>query len=199
MIPTMSDLSRRQALIRGLCAASTAGGWAEGLRAHASFGAVSPPVALPDMPVMYMDGTETALSSALKGQATAMQLMYTGCSATCPIQGAMFAQLQQRLVAAGSHVRLVSVSIDPRGDDRASLKSWLGRHGAQAARWTALLPKERDVPRLMDMLKGRAQGADRHTPQVYILDRQARLTYRTEDMPSVDAVMSLLRVAQSKA
>lgn len=196
---TLFDQTRRQALRRGICLTALACGGVEWSRAHVNFGAVKPGQALPAMPVTRMDGTSAPLSAALRGQVTALQLMYTGCSAVCPIQGAMFAQLQGKLAAASASIRLVSVSIDPRGDERASLKKWLDKHGAQSERWTALLPQEKDVASLMEMLKGQAQGADRHTPQVYIFDRQARLTYRTEDMPSVGAVLALLQAVDSRA
>jgi protein SCO1 len=45
------------------------------------------------------------------------------------------------------------------------------------------VPRVEDVDRLLDFVRGRAAGADRHTAQVYLFDRQARLAYRTADMP----------------
>jgi protein SCO1/2 len=193
------DPQRRLVLRTGMLAMTSAWMLPSALSAHANFGAVQPSLGLPDMRVATLDGVVMDLTSALEGSVTALQLMYTGCSATCPIQGAMFAQLQQRLASVRSSVRLVSISIDPRGDDLAALRAWLHKHGAQAGRWRALLPQAKDVDRLQDVLKGRAQGADRHTPQVYVLDRQARLMYRTEDMPSVEAVFSLLTATSVRA
>ena len=46
---------------------------------------------------------------------------------------------------------------------------------------------------LFDFLNGRAPGVDRHTPQVYVFDAQARLRYRTPDMPPASMVASLMR------
>ena len=168
-------------------------------RAHANFGPVEPRLALPEVQVIAMDGASTALKSVLAGHVTALQLMYTGCSATCPIQGAMFARLQQQLALARCPVRLVSVSIDPRGDDLKAMRAWLLKHGAQPAMWTGILPQEAGVDRLQEVLKGRSQGADRHTPQVYVIDRQARLMYRSEDLPSADALFRLLVALNDRA
>jgi protein SCO1 len=187
------DPVRRLALRKGLLMTSAFCGFPVASSAHANFGAVEPRLPLPNMKVTHMDGAVTELTSALRGSVVALQLMYTGCSATCPIQGAMFARLQGKLASIHGDVRLVSLSIDPRGDDRRGLQNWLKKHGAQGDRWTAFLPEAHDLDRLQDVLKGRATGADRHTPQVYLMDRQARLMYRTEDMPSVDALASLLK------
>jgi protein SCO1/2 len=195
----VQDQRRRHAFLQGLCGACMAWLAPASMSAHASFGPVDPREALPSMKVSTLEGASVDLASTLKGSVVALQLMYTGCSATCPIQGAMFAQLQQKLSSAHSEVQLVSISIDPRGDDPMSLRAWLRRHGANAKQWRALLPQAQDVDRLQAVLKGRSTGADRHTPQVYVLDRQGRLMYRTGDMPSADAVFSLLQAVSARA
>ena len=78
-----------------------------------------------------------ALQTLLKGHITAVQLMFTGCTATCPIQGAIFADAASQLATAGRELRLLSISIDPLGDDAQALTAWLQRYGAQPQRWGA--------------------------------------------------------------
>jgi hypothetical protein len=46
---------------------------------------------------------------------------------------------------------------------------------------------------LLDYLRGRATGVCRHTPQVYLFDRQARLRVRTVDMPSPTHVATAIQ------
>lgn len=162
-------------------------------RAHGSFGPVQPALPAPALRLTDTDGRHTALAALLKGRTTAVQLMFTGCSATCPIQGALFAQAQQRLAGGDPQLRLLSVSIDPLGDDLAALRAWLARFGAQASRWTAVLPPLADVDRWLDFLRGRAPGADRHTAQAFVFDRQARLAWRTEDMPDPGELVRLMQ------
>ena len=163
--------------------------------AHGSFGPLDPALAAPALSLQSLDGKRVELATLLRGQVTALQLMFTGCSATCPIQGAMFAEVQQRLGNDDPRLRLLSISIDPLGDDLKALRSWLAKFGAQAPRWSAALPQLRDVDRLLDTLRGRAPGADRHTAQAFVFDRQARLVYRTEDMPNpVELVRLMQRV-----
>ena len=166
-------------------------------RAHDLIGIVSPPSPAPAIEVKTLQGNVSRLGELLRGRVSALQLMFTGCSATCPISGALFADLQGRLVAAPRNLRLLSISIDPLGDDPASMQAWLRRHGAQVGRWGGALSTLSDVDRLLDFAGGRRAGVDRHTAQVYVFDAQARLCYRTAPLPppaSVAAVME--RVAK---
>ncbi len=183
-------LPRRLVLLLGAAALLRA----ERAHAHANFGPVQPEQPAPKLHVTGMDGKAFDLAAALKGQVTALQLIYTGCSATCPIQGAVFAQTQALLAAhdKGRDIRLLSVSIDPLGDDVKGLRAWLGRHGAQPQRWTAALPSVQQVDPLLNFLRGRAAGPDRHTAQAFIFDRRARLMHRTDDMPAPQSLANLL-------
>jgi protein SCO1/2 len=162
-------------------------------RAHSAFGPVQPALSAPALAVQDMAGKSVPLSSLLTGQVTAVQLMFTGCSATCPIQGAVFADAQARLAKENAGLRLLSLSIDPLGDDLPAMRAWLAKFGAQSPRWAAALPRLKDVDPLLDFLRGRAPGIDRHTAQAFVFDRRARLVYRTEDMPQPEALVTLMR------
>ncbi len=191
------DLSSARRVRRGLlgaAAALVAAPWAAGqAHAHGSFGPVQPALAAPALSLSDLNGQRVALSALLTGRVTALQLMFTGCSATCPIQGAMFADVQQRLAADDPRLRLLSVSIDPLGDDPKALRAWLAKFGAQTSRWSAALPQLKEVDLLLDFVRGRAPGVDRHTAQAFVFDRQARLVYRTEDMPNPPELVRLLK------
>jgi protein SCO1 len=188
----LSAHMRRRML--GAAAALVAVPWgAGGALAHGSFGPVQPALAAPALSLSDLNGQRVALAALLTGRVTALQLMFTGCSATCPIQGAMFADVQQRLAADDPRVRLLSVSIDPLGDDPKALRAWLAKFGAQSARWSAALPQLKEVDALLGFVRGRAPGVDRHTAQAFVFDRQARLVYRTEDMPNPQELVRLLK------
>jgi protein SCO1/2 len=166
--------------------------WAQPTAApgHDPFGPVRPPQPAPKLKFTAEDGRAFELASQLRGRITAVQLMFTGCSATCPIQGALFSTLAP-MIAARPEMQLLSLSIDPLGDSPQALAAWRARFGAQAP-WQAAVPGVKDVDRLLDFLRGRAQGVDRHTAQVYLFDRQARLAYRTADMPPARFVADLM-------
>jgi protein SCO1 len=149
--------------------------------AHEPFGPLRPAQPAPSVWLTGDDGQRFELTQRLRGRITALQLMFTGCSATCPIQGALFGAIAP-LVAGERKMQLLSVSIDPLGDSPQAVRAWLARFGAHA-NWHGAVPRVEDVDRLLDFVRGRAAGADRHTAQVYLFDRQARLAYRTADMP----------------
>jgi protein SCO1 len=184
--------TRRQMLM----SAALAGGapWlAAPAAAHAVYGPVAPPLQAPAIPVTGSDGRPQPLRAMLSGHVTAVQLMFTGCSATCPIQGAIFADAARQLHRDDPALRLLSISIDPLGDDARALAAWLGRFGPPATRWRAAVLAAKDVDPLIDFLRGRASGADRHTAQAFLFDRQARLAFRTVDMPAGADLAALMR------
>lgn len=179
-----------------LLAASTLAGRTAGVEAHASAGEVDPPLAAPRVRLFTHDGRSLLASDLLQGRVTALQLMFTGCSATCPIQGALFAELQARMQRAGggeaARLQLVSASIDPLGDDPRALAQWLDRFGG-SKHWLAAVPALKDMDLWLDGLQGRRAGVDRHTTQVFLFDRRARLVLRTVDFPSPQAVLDAMQ------
>lgn len=149
--------------------------------AHEPFGPLRPPLPAPRLWLTGGDGKRFELTERLRGRVTALQLMFTGCSATCPIQGALFGAVAP-LVNSQREMQLLSLSIDPLNDSPQAVREWLARFGAHT-HWQAAVPRIEDVDPLLDFVRGRAAGADRHTAQVCLFDRQARLAYRTADMP----------------
>lgn len=180
---------------RWLAGFATCGAWAlpTTTDAHQSPGPVIPPLSVPDLTLTGSDGRALSLQRALLDHVTALQLVFTGCSATCPIQGAVFASVQQRLEGADAGLRLLSVSIDPLGDDPQALRAWLRRFDAAPARWSAGILRLADVERFQDFMRGRASGVDRHTPQVYLFNRRAQLVFRTLDLPSGEHIVDVMR------
>ncbi|UST56371.1 SCO family protein (plasmid) [Comamonadaceae bacterium OTU4NAUVB1] len=161
-------------------------------RAHG--GLVLPPQPVPAVRLRLQDGRTLSGPALLEGRVTALQLMFTGCSATCPLQGALFAEVERQLLArraALPDVQLISASIDALGDDPAALSGWLARFGAGGL-WSAATPAVADLDRWLDFLQGRRGGADRHTTQVFLFDRRGRLALRTVDLPPPAEVARLV-------
>ncbi|MFM2054001.1 MAG: hypothetical protein RL456_2038 [Pseudomonadota bacterium] len=185
---------RRRALgvLRGL-ALSPLAARVPPARAHGLLGPVTPPAPLPAMTVTRHDGRRQPLAALLQGRVTALQLMFTGCSSVCPLQGAQFAELQRRLGGdLGRRLGLLSVSIDAPGDDAPALRRWRERHGAGPA-WVAAVPDPADVDRLPALLRGRIADADRHSAQTFVIDRSGRLTYRCAELAPAEAIADILR------
>ncbi|MDO9237820.1 MAG: SCO family protein [Aquabacterium sp.] len=191
---TRSNLTRREAtqallgwglLGGGLVGSSTA-------QAHQLAGRVVPPQRPPSLPLQMTDGRRLDVSAVLAGQVTAVQMMFTTCSATCPIQGALFAAVRDGLGAAWPQARLLSLSLDPLTDTPQSLAAWLGRFGQAGTRWQAARPAIEALPKWVDFLKSGQSGPDRHTGQVYVFDKQGRLAMRTVDFPPAEQVVGML-------
>ena len=155
----------------------------------ASTGWVLPRLPVPALHVTAADGRRMPLSAVIAGKVTALQLMFTGCSSTCPLQGALFAALSQRLPA--SDMRLLSLSIDALGDTPSTLAAWQSRFGRHPA-WAAAVTDVGTADRMADFMKGRLGTRGTHTAPVFVFDRQARLCYRTADAPAIAEVEALL-------
>ncbi|MBL8345321.1 MAG: SCO family protein [Rubrivivax sp.] len=152
-------------------------------------GLVLPRVPAPDLPLTDTFGRSIGLSAQLRGKVTAVQLMFAGCSSTCPIQGAVFAAVAQKVRATDVH--LLSLTVDPLSDSPQALRDWLGRFG-QHRFWTAGAPRMQDVDVLAEFLRGAPPRTGTHSSQVFLFDRQARLAFRTVELPSAEHVAELL-------
>ena len=159
--------------------------------AHSNAGRVLPRAAAPALRLTLHDQKQTSLQKLLLGRVTALQLVFTRCRATCPIQGALFGAAAKQLGAQLPEAQLLSISIDPASDDPAALDAWLKRHG-QSPRWSAGRPEPREIETFMDFLKARANGPDRHTGQVYYFDQKAQLALRSVDFPPAHEVVRAL-------
>ncbi|WP_404823855.1 SCO family protein [Burkholderia seminalis] len=158
-------------------------------------GRITPPVPVPDVPVHLADGRATRLHALLNGRVTALQLFFTGCSSTCPIQGAVFQRVQALLgVQAKPGVQLLSLSINPLEDTALRMHAWLARFGARPG-WMAAAPELKDVDALQAFFGGGVTGLDNHSTQVQIIDRRGALIWRTYELPAAESLVDILRVA----
>lgn len=166
------------------------------LRAHQRAGPIEPPRPMPAIRVTTAATQQLDLAQQLRGRVTALQLMFTGCAVTCPLQGAVFAVAQARLADTPRRAQLLSVSVDPLADDPRALAAWLARFGADPRRWTAAVPVISQGDALMRFLQA-AGGAKAplpadHSTQVFFFDADARLVLATAELPTGDEVARLL-------
>jgi len=182
------SMQRRQLLaLAGLWAVAPPLAGAEASQPPAGW--VHPRRPAPMFGVVGADGRRQPLPAMLGGKVTAVQLMFTGCKATCPTQGALFGALASRL--RSDDIRLLSISIDSLGDTPATLSDWQAQFGRHPA-WAAAVAAVEEVGRLTDFLKGIAARPGTHTAQVFVFDRQSQLCYRTGDSPAIGELEALL-------
>lgn len=171
---------------------------------HSNAGRVFPPAPAPALTLARHDGRRATLAAMLTGRATALQLMFTGCSSTCPLQGAQFAAVSGQLAAlAGKHptvgaAQLVSVTVDPLNDEPAAMRRWLRKFDAPPF-WSGVTPQVHDLDRWLDFLKVRFTNNERHTAQVYYFDARGALVLRSVDFPKPEEVARSLLLLSSQS
>jgi protein SCO1/2 len=181
----------RRAFVAGAAAACAATPSA----AHDELGPVTPRRLAPSLPLTLHDGRRSQLPALLQGRITALQLMFTGCSAICPVQGAVFAALQPLVIGPLPRAQLVSVSIDPLGDDARALAGWRDKFGADPA-WLAAVPQSRHADVMPAFLGGRStdgRSADRHTAATFLFDAEGRLAFRCAALASPRDIAGAMR------
>jgi protein SCO1/2 len=183
----IDGLTRRQLLLAsaGLVLAQSRLALAHGV------GIVWPAVHLPAAtPLLLSDGAHMPLSRVFANKMTVVQLMFTGCSEVCPLQGALFEAIQDSITKLdGGRFQLLSISIDPM-DNCYSLSSWLRRFNAGKA-WQAAVPLGLGIDVVRAALQAGAQTTRPHTSQVYFVDRLSRLVWRSEDFPPEEVVLEI--------
>jgi protein SCO1/2 len=161
--------------------------------AHENVGPLEPPIAVPEVAVVSVDGTRGSLRDLLLGGVTAIQLMFSRCKSICPIEAVTLARVQDALAdSAGDNIRLLSLSIDPETDTPAVLKAWLERFGARQG-WTAASPAEADLARVRAFFDGPSNVGEDHSTAISVVDPNGMLVWRTLDLPEPSEVARLLR------
>jgi protein SCO1/2 len=158
------------------------------------FGPIRPGRPMPAVTVTLEDGSQTTLPELVKGKWTMMQLMFTSCSTTCPIQGAIFERTQALTALDPDKLVLLSLSIDPIGDSPAGMKTWLQSFEA-GPNWRGAIPDFAGMSQVALALNGTGDGVDVHDARVYFISPAGELVYATEDMPSPEVLDSLAREA----
>jgi protein SCO1 len=109
---------------------------------------------------------------------TIVDFVYTRCETVCLSLGGTFQQLQAAL-GGGGHVRLLSVSFDPR-DGTGDLRAYASRMHADARRWTFVRgADDAQIAPLLDAFQVTVvpvgQGDFEHNAALLVVDQHGRL------------------------
>jgi protein SCO1/2 len=165
-----------------------------GTGGHLPFGPVIPARALPDLTLAMDDGSARRLLDATRGGWTLVQIIFTQCRTSCPLQGAIFQSVQRLLAERGLPAKLLSISVDPARDDASALRNWLGEFDAGPT-WRAGTARADDLDKVVAAFFGPERRLDVHDARVYFVDPAGRLAFVTEDLPDPEALARLLRAA----
>jgi protein SCO1/2 len=127
----------------------------------------------PNVPLTTQDGTVVRFyEDLLKNKAVAINLIYTRCSASCPLETAKLVQVQRLLGdRVGKDVFFYSISIDPKHDTPEVLKAYAQRFHAGPG-WMFLTGKEEDIQLVSKKLglsfQTSAWNRDGHQPTLMV-------------------------------
>jgi len=115
---------------------------------------------VPDTTLLDQEGREVRFKSDVLGDKTvAVHFIFTTCQAICPVMGAAFAKLQDRLgERLGKDISLVSISIDPVTDTPARMKQWGEQFGARPG-WSLLTGEKEKIESLLKALEATNHNA----------------------------------------
>lgn len=152
------------------------------------------PVPVPPFPLQVMDGRWIDFPGS--GQAPVLlEFIYTACPTVCQVSGGDFAELGQRLAAAGRAVPMYSISFDPVKDDLAALQSYAEDHGATGGIWTVARPTPADLARILGLFGVTVipdgWGGYTHNVAVLLIDRNGAFAgaFDTRDFEAIRAAV----------
>jgi protein SCO1/2 len=192
MQPTRRELLRQISI--GLTALSSS--YALNQRQiRSDHGRIEPPIDIPAIPLYCADGSSQDLAGLTRAKTTAVQLIFTQCTTTCPIQAAIFQQLQKLLSSSARHgAQLLSISIDPGNDTPQSLREWLHRFHA-GNQWTAAVPQPKDLAAIQGLFGKQGNTIENHTTQVHIVNQHSQIVWSSIELPSAESIAAILNRA----
>jgi len=113
-----------------------------------------------------------------RGRPVVLAFLYSNCLDVCRLTGAGLRQTAELLGDDARRVQLLAVSVDPAGDDAASVRRYLGRYQL-SERLLYLTGPAEALPPVWDSYHlfvntGRTAGLEAHTDALFVLDRAGR-------------------------
>ncbi|HKW75115.1 MAG TPA: SCO family protein, partial [Terriglobales bacterium] len=134
----------------------------------------------PNVPLVTQDGqTVHFYEDLLKGKLVAIDMIYTHCVDSCPLETARLAQVQKTLGdRVGKDIFFYSITLDPKRDTPEVLKAYAAKYHAGPG-WLFLTGKRDDIDLLSRKLglysDPNASNRDGHTPTLLLGNEPAGL------------------------
>jgi protein SCO1/2 len=166
------------------------------------------PIIQPDFPRHLVDFSLIDQSGRaftrkdLAGKIVVVNFVFTSCSAVCPYVNAQMEKVQ-KLTAAQSDVRLLSLTMDPADDTAPVLAKYGQGFGQDPSRWSFLTGSETEMQRLVGASFlppdttgefGYMPGNFAHTQRIALVDAKGRLVEYFDGLnqESGDAVVTAI-------
>lgn len=136
-------------------------------------------------------------TDAIAGRLVVINFVYTTCTTVCPVQSALFADLQQRLgERSGRDVSLISVSVDPLRDTPLRLKEFAARHKAGPG-WSFFSGSRQAVDEVLKAFDVYTPNFADHPAVILVGDPRSGDWVRFFGFPSTDQVMARMKELQA--
>jgi cytochrome oxidase Cu insertion factor (SCO1/SenC/PrrC family) len=156
-------------------------------------------ITIPDVRLLDQDGREVRFYQDLvKNKIAAINFIFTSCKAACPLLGAGFSKLQERLgERLAKECALISVSVDPAVDRPDRLKAWASQFGARAG-WTQVTAADGGKHELDTLLKGLqvySPEKTSHSQSVLVVDGDSLEGWSSQRTAGTDELMAMIDLA----
>ena len=120
----------------------------------------------------------TLSSSSLEGAPYAVTFLYTACPDVCPIIGEEIRRALSELGPDARRLRVVAISVDPRGDTPDAVRLWLRRH-REPSNFHYLVGSRAELQPVWKAYFAAPQipgdPESSHTAAIWLVDRRGRL------------------------
>ena len=155
-------------------------------------------IKLPDTALTDQHGkTARFKSDTVADRLVLINFIYTTCTTVCPVQSALFADLQQRLGdRVGREVSMISVTVDPLRDTPMRLKEFAAQYKAGPG-WRFLSGSKQAVDEVLTAFGVYTPNFADHPAVVLVGDPRSGEWTRFFGFPSSDQLMARVKQLQA--
>lgn len=155
-------------------------------------------IVLPDTVLTDQDGHKQQFrSEAIADRLVAINFIYTSCTTVCPVQSAIFADVQKRLgERAGKDVVLISVTVDPMRDTPPVLKRFASTYHAGSG-WRFLTGSAQKVEEVLKAFDVYIANFDDHPATIVVGDPRSGEWVRYFGFPAAAQIVNRLGELQA--
>ena len=140
--------------------------------------------------------------SSRRGKVQLVSMFYTSCQYICPLIVESGKAVDRQLTfSERERLGVLLISMDPKRDTPAALRSVAGKRKLDPLRWTLASPAQDDVREIAGILgiryRALADGEFNHTSALVLLDADGRILARTEQVGSRVDPQFMARVRDS--
>jgi protein SCO1/2 len=155
-------------------------------------------IKVPDTVLIDQNGKSLRFrTEAMAGRLVAINFVYTTCTTVCPVQSALFADVQKRLgEGAGKEIALISVTVDPLRDTPARLKAFAADYGAGPG-WSFYTGNSQAVDEVLKAFDAYSANFTEHPPAVLVGDPRSGEWVRFFGFPSAAQIVGRVKELQA--